>query len=140
MDKIEELKIEIPQRKTKFSQGSENSDKRENDEEETLNPNKSKTLNTTITSKAKILIKSKNFWIETLIFVISVLGALCVAFGIMLIGFLLWLVSNTISILYFIKQKQYPLSLQQIFKSCVCFLCSSNALSDLFHSFNLRLQ
>ncbi len=29
MDKIEELKIEIPQRKTKFSQGSENSDKRE---------------------------------------------------------------------------------------------------------------
>ncbi len=42
MDKIEELKIEIPQRKTKFSQGSENSDKRENDEEETLNPNKSK--------------------------------------------------------------------------------------------------
>ncbi len=38
MDKIEELKIEIPQRKTKFSQGSENSDKRENDEEETLNP------------------------------------------------------------------------------------------------------
>ncbi len=47
MDKIEELKIEIPQRKTKFSQGSENSDKRENDEEETLNPNKSKTLNTT---------------------------------------------------------------------------------------------
>ncbi len=109
MDKIEELKIEIPQRKTKFSQGSENSDKRENDEEETLNPNKSKTLNTTITSKAKILIKSKNFWIETLIFVISVLGALCVAFGIMLIGFLLWLVSNTISILYFIKQKQYPL-------------------------------
>ncbi len=36
MDKIEELKIEIPQRKTKFSQGSENSDKRENDEEETL--------------------------------------------------------------------------------------------------------
>ncbi len=42
MDKIEELKIEIPQRKTKFSQGSENSDKRENDEAETLNPNKSK--------------------------------------------------------------------------------------------------
>lgn len=114
MDKIEELKIEIPQRKTKFSQGSENSDKRENDEEETLNPNNSKTLNPTITSKAKILIKSKNFWIETLIFVISVFGALCVAFGILLIGFLLWLVSNTISILYFIKQKQYPLSLQQM--------------------------
>ncbi|AAK81982.1 049L [Invertebrate iridescent virus 6] len=102
--KIEELKIEIPQRKTKFFHDSENSDKR--DEEETLNP--------TITSKAKILIKSKNFWIETLIFVISVFGALCVAFGIMLIGFLLWLVSNTISILYFIKQKQYPLSLQQM--------------------------
>ncbi len=57
MDKIEELKIEIPQRKTKFSQGSENSDKRKMTEEETLNPNKSKTLNTTITSKAKILIK-----------------------------------------------------------------------------------
>lgn len=103
MDKIEELKMEIPE----VSQ-------RETDEEETLNPNNPETLNPTITSKAKILIKSKNFWIETLIFVISVLGALCVAFGILLIGFLLWLVSNTISILYFIKQKQYPLSLQQM--------------------------
>lgn len=106
MDKIEELKMETPE----VSQ-------RETDEEETLNPtnpNNSETLNPTIKSKAKILIKSKNFWIETLIFVISVLGALCVAFGILLIGFLLWLVSNTISILYFIKQKQYPLSLQQM--------------------------
>lgn len=105
MDKIEELKTEI--QILEVSQ---------NDPEvplriDTLNPT-NPTSN--LTSKAKVLMKSKNFWIETLIFIISVLGALCVSFGIMLIGFLLWLVSNTISILYFIKQKQYPLSLQQM--------------------------
>lgn len=105
MDKIEELKTEI--QILEVSQ---------NDPEVSLQLAEIDTLNPTsnLTSKAKVLMKSKNFWIETLIFIISVLGALCVAFGIMLIGFLLWLVSNTISILYFIKQKQYPLSLQQM--------------------------
>jgi hypothetical protein len=33
--------------------------------------------------------KTFNFWIETTIFVISVLGAICIAFGVME-GFLLW--------------------------------------------------
>jgi nicotinamide riboside transporter PnuC len=53
-----------------------------------------------------------NFWVESIIFVISVLGAICIAFSIMK-GFILWGVSNSICIIYFIIQKQYPLALQQ---------------------------
>lgn len=56
--------------------------------------------------------KNYNFWIESIIFVISVLGAICIVYGIMK-GFLLWFISNSICIVYFIVQKQYPLSLQQ---------------------------
>lgn len=57
--------------------------------------------------------KTFNFWIETTIFVISVLGAICIAFGVMK-GFLLWFVSNSICIGYFSFGKQYPLALQQL--------------------------
>lgn len=56
--------------------------------------------------------KTCNFWVETVIFIISVIGAALVAYGIME-GFLLWFVSNSISIVYFLFKKQYPLSLQQ---------------------------
>lgn len=56
--------------------------------------------------------KTWNFWVEMTIFIISVVGAVLVAFGIMK-GFLLWFVSNTISIVYFVVKKQYPLSIQQ---------------------------
>ena len=53
------------------------------------------------------------FWVELSIFLISVVGALCIAYGIMK-GFVLWLVSSVISVIYFFKRKQYPLSMQQI--------------------------
>lgn len=56
--------------------------------------------------------KTWNFWVEAVIFIISAVGAVLVAFGIMK-GFLLWFVSNTISIVYFVVKKQYPLSIQQ---------------------------
>jgi len=57
--------------------------------------------------------KTSNFWIETIIFLISVLGSIFISYGIMQ-GFLLWFVSNIICILYFFKQKQYPLALQSV--------------------------
>ncbi len=47
MDKIEELKIEIPKGKQNFLRAPKILIKRENDEEETLNPNKSKNSDTT---------------------------------------------------------------------------------------------
>ena len=65
-----------------------------------------------IASPPKIF-KTLNFWIETTIFITSVLGAICISYGVMK-GFLLWFVSNTICIIYFLKKKQYPLSLQQV--------------------------
>lgn len=65
-----------------------------------------------IKDKFLVYIKNINVWIETFIFIISVLGAMCMAMNIMK-GWLFWLVSNTISIFYFYKQNQYPLAIQQ---------------------------
>ncbi|CCV02197.1 hypothetical protein IIV30_002R [Invertebrate iridescent virus 30] len=60
-----------------------------------------------------ILWKTYSFWIETAIFIISVVGAICISYQ-QLQGFLLWFISNIISIIYFAFKKQYPLTLQQI--------------------------
>lgn len=57
--------------------------------------------------------KTYNFWIEITIFIISVIGAICISYQ-LLQGFLLWFFSNLISIIYFTLKKQYPLTLQQI--------------------------
>ena len=57
--------------------------------------------------------KTSNFWIETIIFLISVLGSIFISYGIIQ-GFLLLFVSNIICFLYFFKQKQYPLALQSV--------------------------
>lgn len=61
----------------------------------------------------KVLWKTDSFWIETAIFIISVIGAICIAYQ-QSKGFLFWLISNLISIIYFASKKQYPLTLQQI--------------------------
>lgn len=62
--------------------------------------------------KPKPFWKRYNFWIETAIFLLSVIGAVCISYNI-LKGFLLWFLSNTICAIYFTTQKQYPLALQQ---------------------------
>lgn len=65
--------------------------------------------------------KTLNFLIEFVIFVISTTGAVCVALDHME-GFFLWLVSNIIALLYFVKNKQYPLAFQQSIFLCTSFL------------------
>lgn len=57
--------------------------------------------------------KTWNFWVDAVIFIISAIGAVLVALGIMK-GFLLWFVSNSISIVYFVVKNQYPLFIQQL--------------------------
>lgn len=69
---------------------------------------------TTIEKKTKPFYKTLTFYIEMVIFLISVVGALLVSFNLYLYGFILWLFSNTFSIAYFIFQKQYPLVCQQL--------------------------
>lgn len=69
---------------------------------------------TTIEKKTKPFYKTLTFYIEMVIFLISVVGALLVSFNLYLYGFILWLFSNTFSIAYFIFQKQYPLVCQQV--------------------------
>lgn len=65
--------------------------------------------------------KTLNFFIELVIFTISATGAVCVATGHME-GFFLWLVSNTIALIYFVKNKQFPLAFQQSVFLCTTFL------------------
>ncbi|CCV01846.1 hypothetical protein IIV22A_002R [Invertebrate iridescent virus 22] len=48
----------------------------------------------------KNILWTYSFWIETTIFIISVVGAICISYQ-QLQGFLLWLISNIISIIYF---------------------------------------
>lgn len=76
-------------------------------------------VNVDIESNAEIVTKkcakflNWNFFLQFLIFLLSVIGAICVSLQENK-GFVLWLFSNFISIGYFFYQKQYPLFLQQI--------------------------
>ncbi|CCU56210.1 unknown similar to AMEV001 [Mythimna separata entomopoxvirus 'L'] len=58
------------------------------------------------------IFKTKNFWIESFIFTISVIGSVMVSLA-NFNGFWFWVISNILSIIYFISNKQYPLFLQQ---------------------------
>lgn len=71
--------------------------------------------------------RTSKFFIEFLIFFISVSGAICVATH-HFEGFFAWLVSNTIALIYFLINKQYPLSIQQS-----VFLCTT--LLGIYESF-----
>ncbi|CCV02020.1 hypothetical protein IIV25_002R [Invertebrate iridovirus 25] len=63
--------------------------------------------------KKIVLWKTYNFWVEMAIFIISVVGAIFIAYN-STKGFLLWFVSNTMCMVYFFVRKQYPLALQQL--------------------------
>ena len=76
--------------------------------------------------------KTSNFWIETVIFFISVVGSIFISYGIMQ-GFLLWFVSNIICILYFFKQKQYPLALQSVVFLITTILGIVNYKNEIFY-------
>jgi nicotinamide riboside transporter PnuC len=76
--------------------------------------------------------KTSNFWIETVIFFISVVGSIFISYGIMQ-GFLLWFVSNIICILYFSKQKQYPLALQSVVFLITTILGIVNYKNEIFY-------
>jgi nicotinamide riboside transporter PnuC len=76
--------------------------------------------------------KTSNFWIETIIFFISVVGSIFISYGIMQ-GFLLWFVSNIICILYFFKQKQYPLALQSVVFLITTILGIVNYKNEIFY-------
>lgn len=68
----------------------------------------------------KVFYQKWNFYVELVIFIISVSGAICVASN-HAEGFFLWLLSNSIALLYFIITKQYPLSVQQfVFLGTTC--------------------
>jgi nicotinamide riboside transporter PnuC len=75
---------------------------------------------------------SRDRVVETVIFLISVVGALCISYGIMK-GFILWLISSLMSIIYFIKQKQYPLSMQQIVFTVTNILGIVHHSEEIFH-------
>ena len=75
--------------------------------------------------------KTYNFWIETAIFIISVVGAVCIAFGVFK-GFLLWFVSNSIGVGYFLFRKQYPLALQQLVFLITSILSIIHYSDDIF--------
>lgn len=75
--------------------------------------------------------KTLNFWVETAIFIISVVGAICISYNIMQ-GFLLWLISNSICIIYFTIRKQYPLTLQQFVFLITTILGIVHNFDDIF--------
>lgn len=70
------------------------------------------TTNTPQTPSFGAYVLTWNFWVEMLIFVISVSGSICIVYQ-LLQGFLFWFTANLISIVYFSFKKQYPLALQQ---------------------------
>jgi hypothetical protein len=72
-----------------------------------------------------------SFWIEATIFITSIIGAILIAYGIMK-GFLLWLISTTISIAYFMVNKQYILSVQQIVFLITTVLGIINHFDNIF--------
>jgi|GWRWMinimDraft_15_1066023.scaffolds.fasta_scaffold10105_2 nicotinamide riboside transporter PnuC len=81
--------------------------------------------------KKQPLFKTLNFWIETTIFILSVVGAFCISYAISQ-GWLLWFVSNIICIFYFGKQKQYPLAIQQVVFLTTTIIGIVNNFKDIF--------
>lgn len=65
------------------------------------------------------LFYSKKFWIELVIFILSVIGAILIAYQ-NFNGFWLWIISNILSIIYFSYCEQYPL----VFQQCVFLITS----------------